>query len=39
MEEEGAHEIRVMETWAEDPLSYKNNIKAFIQYHEADFDV
>lgn len=39
MEEEGAREIKIMETWAEDPLSYKKNIKAFIQYHEADPDV
>jgi len=23
-----------MKTWAEDPLSYKKDIKAFIQYQE-----
>lgn len=39
MEEQGAKEIRVMESWAQDPLSYKKDIKAFIQYHEADLDV
>lgn len=39
MEEQGAKEIKVMETWAQDPLSYKKDIKAFIQYHEADLDV
>lgn len=39
MEEEGAKEIKIMETWAQDPQSYKKDIKAFIQYFEADFDV
>lgn len=39
IEEEGAQEIKVMETWAKDPESYKNNIKAFIQYQEEDSNV
>jgi superfamily II DNA or RNA helicase len=38
-EEEGLEEIKIMERWADDPLSYKKDIKAFIQYYEADLDV
>jgi len=39
MEEVGAKEIQVLESWAQDPSSYKKDIKAFIQYREADLDV